>query len=730
MPRTTMYNPLTSDAKSSWLAGLTEACNRLSGALNMKTETFTDLTLPELYISEDDRYRIYEAPLGNKLWLSTPAPVIKKNGNTILPETDGFTIDYLGGSISFEENMTLQAGDVVTASATHITDGSNQIESILLQINTISDNISTYKGSFDTLSDLQSAYPTGESGDYAIVNNEKMIYLWYVPSDSTGTPRWVSSSAQVDLSSYYTKTEMNNLLNEKEPVISAKGTNVSDDDFYYGGRKTWISIFTKVLGTVLTGLVSNDPQEITASDTLLVALGKLQAQIDSMLPTKQSTGSPTTSTVGELGQDYVNTSNGDKYHLTSIYGSGTNKNYDWERYGNLVYQKETFTSGIGAFESEENIIIESNFFQANSRYVYLIYPSDKQNDEGAYGLELTAYEYFLCVPLDIKTAGVLEITSFNRNVFSVDNIENHNIKFDCIRIDFGEQISNKNFAKVINCINYDTDTLGTIPAEIDTSISSDFFNESSFVYKILEPIYFDDGFLTNKIIISDITRPSEQYKLITNDNNLYIENYSGEQYKLYTELNDFFVPGTETEYGYSTPLLLPDGINSQDNIVLSNLSANTISLPYISFKYYNENILEKNIDIFYDILDSGRFIIDLSNSGTSNMVLKNSTGEHILATEDYVSSNYLGKNSNSVSATKLATGRTIQVNLSSTSSASFDGTANITPGVTGTLTVSRGGTGSTTASGALSNLGITYGTGAYTPGSTNMTTGAIYLQYV
>ena len=44
-------------------------------------------------------------------------------------------------------------------------------------------------------------------------------------------------------------------------------------------------------------------------------------------------------------------------------------------------------------------------------------------------------------------------------------------------------------------------------------------------------------------------------------------------------------------------------------------------------------------------------------------------------------------------ATALATGRTIQTNLASTSSATFDGTANITPGVTGTLPVGNGGTG-------------------------------------
>ena len=48
---------------------------------------------------------------------------------------------------------------------------------------------------------------------------------------------------------------------------------------------------------------------------------------------------------------------------------------------------------------------------------------------------------------------------------------------------------------------------------------------------------------------------------------------------------------------------------------------------------------------------------------------------------------------NAATATKLATKRTIRTNLASTAAASFDGSANITPGVTGTLPIANGGTG-------------------------------------
>ncbi len=56
-------------------------------------------------------------------------------------------------------------------------------------------------------------------------------------------------------------------------------------------------------------------------------------------------------------------------------------------------------------------------------------------------------------------------------------------------------------------------------------------------------------------------------------------------------------------------------------------------------------------------------------------------------------------------ADRLGTARNIRVNLSSTSAASFDGSADVNPGVTGTLPVSSGGTGATSAAAARSNLG-------------------------
>ena len=66
----------------------------------------------------------------------------------------------------------------------------------------------------------------------------------------------------------------------------------------------------------------------------------------------------------------------------------------------------------------------------------------------------------------------------------------------------------------------------------------------------------------------------------------------------------------------------------------------------------------------------------------------------------------LGITQNSASADKLSTARTIKTNLASTAAASFDGTANITPGVSGILGAANGGTGAATLAAALTPLGI------------------------
>lgn len=87
----------------------------------------------------------------------------------------------------------------------------------------------------------------------------------------------------------------------------------------------------------------------------------------------------------------------------------------------------------------------------------------------------------------------------------------------------------------------------------------------------------------------------------------------------------------------------------------------------------------------------------------------------------------------SPSAQKLATARNIQTNLSSGSAASFDGTKDITPGVTGILPVAKGGTGAATPEAARGNIGAapayTYSTTDLEAGVSLLETGKLYFVY-
>ena len=81
-----------------------------------------------------------------------------------------------------------------------------------------------------------------------------------------------------------------------------------------------------------------------------------------------------------------------------------------------------------------------------------------------------------------------------------------------------------------------------------------------------------------------------------------------------------------------------------------------------------------------------------------------------------------GNASSASKAAQLTTARTIQTNLGSTSSASFNGTANVAPGVSGTLGVANGGTGGATAAAARTNLGL--GSAATYSTTTSVTSGS------
>ena len=145
------------------------------------------------------------------------------------------------------------------------------------------------------------------------------------------------------MSNYYTKDESNNLLNQKEPSITQKGSSSSDDNYYWGGRKTWQDLFAKVRSVTLTGLSTASDAAVIATDTFLSAIGKLQAQVSKATQRAylSGTGAPTTSTVGAVGQRYINTSNGDEYTCEAVSGS----TYTWRMHTRSVNGKTPTVAG-------------------------------------------------------------------------------------------------------------------------------------------------------------------------------------------------------------------------------------------------------------------------------------------------------------------------------------------------------------------------------------------------
>ena len=70
-------------------------------------------------------------------------------------------------------------------------------------------------------------------------------------------------------------TGLQTAIDGKEPTIAA-GTTAQ----FWQGDKTWQDLFTRVRAATLTGLSTTTNEAIAAADTVLVAFGKLQAQLD------------------------------------------------------------------------------------------------------------------------------------------------------------------------------------------------------------------------------------------------------------------------------------------------------------------------------------------------------------------------------------------------------------------------------------------------------------------
>lgn len=126
--------------------------------------------------------------------------------------------------------------------------------------------------------------------------------------------------------------------------------------------------------------------------------------------------------------------------------------------------------------------------------------------------------------------------------------------------------------------------------------------------------------------------------------------------------------------------------------------------------------------------------LTIPGSYRSYLITPLSIGNYIPTQVNSIVTSYtgtLGAQAETVYADLLKTSRSIQTNLGSTTAVSFNGSANITPGVTGTLGIANGGTGATSASAALTNLGAAAAshTHSYLPLSGGTLTGQLKSTY-
>ena len=218
-----IYNPVAEDAISPPIGGMTNALALLSGTLGLGKSNVANETMTELYIDDSDRHRIYVVDVNKRGWLEVPSPVIKKNGAIITPVTEGFEINYMGGSIEFlNETLRPTESDIITADFSYVNGNSEVISGIDDKISSLIGKTSNYRGSFDTLESLKSGVVNPLKYDYAFVFGTVSDIYFYDSSSSD----WVSVTAN-DVSEL--KQQIKNLQDGKEDKIATKGTAFNKD---------------------------------------------------------------------------------------------------------------------------------------------------------------------------------------------------------------------------------------------------------------------------------------------------------------------------------------------------------------------------------------------------------------------------------------------------------------------------------------------------------------------
>lgn len=117
-----LQDPLSTEIQSTTVSGAVDALNVISKSLDLNSELLEKVSMhPASGLDSSDPRRIYEVDNGNRLWLSSPnPPKIYVNDSEISSSSKQFSIDYVGGSITFTGSYRPSASDSVTVSCAHI----------------------------------------------------------------------------------------------------------------------------------------------------------------------------------------------------------------------------------------------------------------------------------------------------------------------------------------------------------------------------------------------------------------------------------------------------------------------------------------------------------------------------------------------------------------------------------------------------------------------------------
>lgn len=173
---------------------------------------------------------------------------------------------------------------------------------------------------------------------------------------------------------------------------------------------------------------------------------------------------------------------------------------------------------------------------------------------------------------------------------------------------------------------------------------------------------------------NDLTNKPEQFSGDYNDLTNKPELFSGD----YNDLEN--IPTIEITNDYNDLINAPPIDNvEEDALYVIDIEGN-VGFKVDSTGTHTTSLILNGVDI-NSMLNNVTFSQTLT-SGTQIGVITIGNNEYIIYAP-----------TNAETATTLATARTFRTNLASTSTASFNGSKNVTPGVTGVLGVANGGTG-------------------------------------